>query len=137
MARPFGTRKYEDVEQLQSVIQEYFDFCDENDKPYTMSGLAFALGISRQTLINYSKDENYFDTIKNARQLVEMQLEENALANKTNSTFTIFNLKNNFNWKDKQEHEISNSEETNQQLINIANLLNQPQKTRSEENINE
>lgn len=132
MARPFGTRKYESVEELQSVIEEYFDFCDENEKPYTMSGLALALGISRQTLINYSKDENYFDTIKNAKQLVEMQLEENALSNKTNSTFTIFNLKNNFNWKDKQEHEISNSEETNKQLINIANLLNKPQKPRSD-----
>lgn len=118
MARPFGTRKYEDVEQLQSVIQEYFDFCDENDKPYTMSGLAFALGISRQTLINYSKDENYFDTIKNARQLVEMQLEENALANKTNSTFTIFNLKNNFNWKDKQEIETNR-----EQLNKVEELL--------------
>ena len=56
MARPFGTRKYESVGELQSVIEEYFDFCDENEKPYTMSGLALALGISRQTLINYSKD---------------------------------------------------------------------------------
>lgn len=112
MARPFGTRKYESVEELQSVIEEYFDFCDENEKPYTMSGLALALGISRQTLINYSKDENYFDTIKNAKQLVEMQLEENALSNKTNSTFTIFNLKNNFNWKDKTEVE-TNKEQLN------------------------
>jgi DNA-binding XRE family transcriptional regulator len=112
MARPFGTRKYESVGELQSVIEEYFDFCDENEKPYTMSGLALALGISRQTLINYSKDENYFDTIKNAKQLVEMQLEENALSNKTNSTFTIFNLKNNFNWKDKTEVE-TNKEQLN------------------------
>ena len=41
-----------------------------------------------------------------------MQLEENALSNKTNSTFTIFNLKNNFNWKDKTEVE-TNKEQLN------------------------
>ena len=137
MARPFGTKKYQNVDELQKVIDEYFEFCDKNDKPYTMSGLAYALGIDRRTLLNYSKDEDYFPTIKKAKQLVEMQLEENALFNKSNPTFTIFNLKNNFNWKDKQEHEISNSEETNKQLINIANLLNQPQKSRTEDDLNE
>lgn len=134
MARP---KLYDSVEKLQKDIDDYFKMCDKKEKPYTMSGLALALDMSRQSLINYSKDEEFFDTIKKAKQRVETQLEENALFNKANPTFTIFNLKNNFNWKDKQEHEISNSEETNQQLINIANLLNNPQKTRTEEDINE
>ena len=128
---------YNDVNKLEKDIDAYFKMCDKREKPYTMSGLALALDMSRQSLINYSKDEEFFDTIKKAKQRVETQLEENALFNKANPTFTIFNLKNNFNWKDKQEHEISNSEETNKQLINIANLLNQPQKTRSEEDMNE
>lgn len=134
MARP---KLYDSVEKLQKDIDDYFKMCDKKEKPYTMSGLALALDMSRQSLINYSKDEEFFDTIKKAKQRVETQLEENALFNKANPTFTIFNLKNNFNWKDKQEHEISNSEETNKQLINIANLLNQPQKPRSEEDMNE
>lgn len=134
MARP---KLYNSVEELEKDINNYFKMCDKREKPYTMSGLALALDMSRQSLINYSKDEEFFDTIKKAKQRVETQLEENALFNKANPTFTIFNLKNNFNWKDKQEHEISNSEETNKQLINIANLLNQPQKTRSEEDMNE
>ena len=134
MARP---KLYDSVEKLQKDIDDYFKMCDKKEKPYTMSGLALALDMSRQSLINYSKDEEFFDTIKKAKQRVETQLEENALFNKANPTFTIFNLKNNFNWKDKQEHEISNSEETNKQLINIANLLNKPQKVRTEENINE
>lgn len=134
MARP---KLYDSVEKLQKDIDDYFKMCDKKEKPYTMSGLALALDMSRQSLINYSKDEEFFDTIKKAKQRVETQLEENALFNKANPTFTIFNLKNNFNWKDKQEHEISNSEETNKQLINIANLLNKPQKVRTEEDINE
>ena len=134
MARP---KLYDSVEKLQKDIDDYFKMCDKKEKPYTMSGLALALDMSRQSLINYSKDEEFFDTIKKAKQRVETQLEENALFNKANPTFTIFNLKNNFNWKDKQEHEISNSEETNKQLINIANLLNKPQKVRTEEDMNE
>ena len=134
MARP---KLYDSVEKLQKDIDDYFKMCDKKEKPYTMSGLALALDMSRQSLINYSKDEEFFDTIKKAKQRVETQLEENALFNKANPTFTIFNLKNNFNWKDKQEHEISNSEETNKQLINIANLLNKPKKVRTEEDINE
>lgn len=134
MGRP---KLYNSVEELEKDINNYFKMCDKREKPYTMSGLALALDMSRQSLINYSKDEEFFDTIKKAKQRVETQLEENALFNKANPTFTIFNLKNNFNWKDKQEHEISNNEEINNQLINIANLLNQPQKTRSEEDMNE
>lgn len=68
-----------------------------------MSGLALALDMDRKTLFNYSKDEQFFPTIKKAKAKVEEQLEENALMGKYNPTFAIFNLKNNFDWKDKQE----------------------------------
>ena len=100
MARP---KLYETKEEVQKIIDEYFSLCDEKEKPYTMSGLANALNMSRQSLINYSKDEEFFDTIKKARSEVEQQLEENALMGKANSTFTIFNLKNNYGWRDQVE----------------------------------
>lgn len=100
MARP---KLYENKEQVQLIIDSYFSLCNQLEKPYTMSGLANALNMSRQSLINYSKDDEFFDTIKKARAEVEQQLEENALMGKANSTFTIFNLKNNFNWKDAVE----------------------------------
>ena len=80
-----------------------------------MSGLANALNMSRQSLINYSKDDEFFDTIKKARADVEQQLEENALSGKANSTFTIFNLKNNYGWRDtvevKNDNELSKLDE--------------------------
>ena len=123
MARP---KKYNDNDVLSKSIDAYFDKCDKLDKPYTMGGLALALDIDRKTLLNYSKEEPFFHTIKKARQKVEAQLEENALMNKTNSTFTIFNLKNNFEWKDKQEV-VTNNEEISkvQELLNkITNEAN-------------
>lgn len=98
-------RAFKSVEEVEKKINAYFNYCEEKEKPYTMSGLAYYLEIDRKTLLNYSKNEEYFHTIKKARDRVQMQLEENALSNKANPTFTIFNLKNNFDWKDKMEVE--------------------------------
>lgn len=98
-------RAFKSVEEVKEKIDAYFNYCEEKEKPYTMSGLAYYLEVSRQTLVNYSYEDEYFDTIKKARDRVQMQLEENALSNKANPTFTIFNLKNNFDWKDKVEVE--------------------------------
>ena len=53
--------------------------------------------------VNYEKKELFYPLIKNAKQIVETQLEENALSGRSNPTFTIFNLKNNYGWKDQQE----------------------------------
>lgn len=102
MARP---KLYTSVDKMQEKIEEYFEMCDEKEKPYTMSGLAYALDMDRRSLLNYSKDEKFFPTIKRARERVEQQLEENALTGKANATFTIFNLKNNYGWKDNIEVE--------------------------------
>ena len=98
-------KAFKNVEEVEKKINAYFNYCEEKEKPYTMSGLAYYLEVSRQTLVNYSYKDEYFDTIKKARDRVQMQLEENALSNKANPTFTIFNLKNNFDWKDKMEVE--------------------------------
>lgn len=66
-----------------------------------------ACGVSRQTLINYSKDprdRRYFDAINMARQRVEEALELGLYTQKQVAGF-IFSLKNNFGWKDTQEVE--------------------------------
>lgn len=128
-------RAFKSVEEVEEKINAYFNYCEEKEKPYTMSGLSYYLGIDRKTLLNYSKNEEYFHTIKKARDKVQMQLEENALSNKANPTFTIFNLKNNFDWKDKIEHSSSEVENINKNLSNIADLLNNPKPNRSEKDV--
>ena len=128
-------RAFKSVEEVEEKINAYFNYCEEKEKPYTMSGLAYYLEVSRQTLVNYSNQDQFFDTIKKARDRVQMQLEENALSNKANPTFTIFNLKNNFDWKDKIEHSSSEVENINKNISNIANLLNNPKPNRSEEDV--
>ena len=128
-------RAFKSVEEVEEKINAYFNYCEEKEKPYTMSGLAYYLEVSRQTLVNYSYEDEYFDTIKKARDRVQMQLEENALSNKANPTFTIFNLKNNFDWKDKIEHSSSEVENINKNISNIANLLNNPKPNRSDKDV--
>ena len=105
--------KYKSAKELQEGIDKYFQECDEKEKPYTMSGLAYSLGIDRKTLINYGERDSYSTLIKKAKQKVECQLEENALMGKSNSIFTIFNLKNNYGWVDRQEQEITETRRYN------------------------
>lgn len=113
-----NAKKYKDENELKKLIDKYFNECDDKEKPYTMSGLAYALDIDRTTLVNYGEDELFSTLIKKAKNRVQAQLEENALIGKGNSTFTIFNLKNNYGWKDSIDAKV----ETN--VDNITPLIN-------------
>lgn len=110
--------KYSDPEVLAQAIDEYFDHCDNriqqvyskksdgvieiiNPEPYTMAGLAYALGIDRETLLNYAQRELFFDTVKKGRDKVQLDVERRLMEGQP--TGAIFNLKNNFGYVDKQE----------------------------------
>lgn len=97
--------KYKTAEELDKAIEQYYVDCQKQMRPYTMSGLAVALGIDRRTLLNYSKKDDFFPTIKKARDMVEAFTEEMLLTGK-NTAGIIFSLKNNFGWKDKIEQEV-------------------------------
>lgn len=63
------------------------------------------LGINRKTLSEYQNMEEFGNTIKNAKEIIEAYLEDR-LEGK-NVTGIIFNLKNNFGWKEKSEVDMS------------------------------
>jgi hypothetical protein len=112
---PIKQLKYKTVKELQDKIDEYFMFCDNriqhvyspkaeavieviDPAPYTMSGLARCIGLSRQALCEYSHKESYGDTIKEAREKVHEDVETRLMEKQ--ATGAIFNLINNFGWKD-------------------------------------
>lgn len=118
-------KKYNTAEEMQEKIDNYFLSCFkpaldkkgkimhnpftgeiilQQYKPFTMSGLADALDMSRQSLLNYKKDEEFFDTIERARRKVEIYTEEK-LFEKETCNGSKFSLSNNFGWADKQEIE--------------------------------
>lgn len=126
MAKDLGGRpvKYDNVDEVKKIIDTYFEtdaFMGEDDnRQYapTMSGLAFALNLSRQGLLDYSNKEMFFDTIKRAREKVGVALEQRLYGNTV--TGIIFNLKNNFGWKDKTEQDITTGGE---KITNNFNIL--------------
>lgn len=95
--------KEKDLPIMRKKMQEYFDMCDKENKHYTMSGLANYLGISKETLCEYAHKEPFGNLIKMAKQVIEQQLEEMLIDKKTFCLGQIFNLKNNYGWKDQQE----------------------------------
>lgn len=76
---------------------------DEYTRPFTLTGLALHLGLSRIQLVNYSFNDTYGDIILWARAKCENYIEEGMLVGRLNTIGSIFNLKNNYGWKDKTE----------------------------------
>lgn len=125
---------YKTKEEAQKIIDEYFDWCDNRTKtiydnktgnevvinwpaPYTMSGLARRLGMSRETLVQYGKKEEFSDTITCAREKVQEDIEIRLMETR-NEKGAIFNLTNNFGWKQKTETDLTtNGKEVNQVLV--------------------
>lgn len=111
-----GTPKqYTCPEDMQVVIDEYFEKCKTSKIPLTVEGLGIALELDRAGIINYQKTkgyEDYFNTIKKAKAKILQNKIENGLNSTNNTAFAIFDLKNNFGFKDKQETEVSGKFET-------------------------
>lgn len=110
-------RKYQTPEEMQVIIEEYFNECREDGIYPTVSMLAYRLDMGRQALVNYEKcidldwlkncDKElklrFMDTIRKAKQYIEGCYEEKLVNGKTTPIGTIFTLKNNYGWVDKQE----------------------------------
>lgn len=99
--------KFESVEQLETAIRNYFSNCDTNKRPKTITGLAIALDIDRKTIVNYAHKDEFFLTIKRARLQCENYVEEGLLTGKVPAAAGIFNLKNNYDWKDETHQNIT------------------------------
>lgn len=116
--------KFQDPDEFDKAIEDYFNSCIENEKPFTVTGLALALGCNPCTLRDYrdcmdndevlkSLDDDVklqiSTSVKRAYQICENYAEEKLLDAKVSKSPIgyIFALKN-FGWKDKIEQEITN-----------------------------
>ena len=93
-------KKWESKEKLQEDIKGYFDYCEEKERPMTIAGLAAHLGVSRQTIYNYSYKDEYFDIIKKAYDKIMAYLEEELMIK--GSAGQIFIAKQ-YGYTDRQE----------------------------------
>jgi len=92
---------FSDPKQLESLGNQFFEQCDLDQKPYTITGLALALGFnSRQALVQYEDKPKFISIIKKLKARCERFWESRL--NDSACTGSIFWLKN-FGWSDRQE----------------------------------
>jgi hypothetical protein len=125
--------KFRKVEKMQKAIDEYFARCDNRaikvwdektqteimiskPAPYTMSGLASRLRMDRRSLVNYSNKRRFFPTIRDARERVHEDVETRSLETR-NEKGAIFNLKNNFGWRDESQTDVTSGGQKMEGLI--------------------
>lgn len=123
--------KIEQAEVISTRCFDYVELCMRNAMKPSMAGLALAIGVGRETLLNYI---NGVTPIPNDNRLVLQKfngllnsLMEDYMQNgKINPVTAIFLAKNNFNYKDTQEFVVNNNnqeESSPEALIEEANLL--------------
>jgi len=129
--------KFKNPAELEDKIKEYFDRCDEwkmvtkiqngvklsmnTPFPYTVEGLCVYLDIDRKTLLAYqwerewspNNDTEFLHTVNKAKEKILQNLKERALMWENNAAVSIFNLKNNYGYKDQNQTELSWPEGTN------------------------
>ena len=120
------TPRYKTVEEMQAVIDQYFEDCkgepiigddgqpilDKYGQPFiinahppTVTGLALALGFtSRQALLNYQAKKAFVDTVLRAKARIEAYAEER-LFDRDGQRGAEFSLKYNFRWVDEKKQD--------------------------------
>lgn len=116
-------KKFETPEKMQEAIEAYFAKCDAGRErkvvsqgrvvvvqgspiPYTVSGLALALGVDLDTLRNYETKKGYeefHEIVRNAKIAVLQCLEERGLVGEYNAALVKFQLSCNFGYKEAKD----------------------------------
>lgn len=89
-------------EELETLIESYF--LETHIYNQTITGLALHLDTSRETLMNYEERDDFFATIKKAKDRIEHAYEMRGL--KVGNAFDIFRMKN-MGWKDRNETDMN------------------------------
>ena len=98
--------KFKTAEDLQKRIDEYFAWAEDKGLPLSIERLAVFLDVDRKTVYNYSDKEDFFPTIKKAREYIYAFQVEQGMLGKLHPAFTIFLMKNQ-GYSDRQEHDLS------------------------------
>ncbi len=141
---------FKSKKDLQAKLEAYREYCEGRElkdaagnpvldslgqpiminqhKP-TVTGLARFLGMrSRQTLVNYGRDEQFGDIVCDARMCVE-EYNEECLHDRNAARGAEFTLRCNFNWG--AEPSGKNQDSINQDVLALAELINNPAPNRN------
>ena len=122
---------FESVEDLDARTEEYFDFCNKHGKAPTIEGLAIAYKCRREYIYKLRvgergkvpEVEEYLNEVKDT---LNCDLIDQMSEVKGNPAHLIFQLKNNYGYKDVQEHVVTpdfNAETSAEELQARADML--------------
>ena len=121
-------RSFKTAKEFEDKFKDYVEYCRKNDRLPNVAGFSVYADINQDTF--YAQKEYYSETFKKINDI----LEDEAINNKSlNDARVIFYMKNKCGYKDKQDDKNNNN--INEKIINIANLLNNPQPNRGDDNV--
>ena len=110
-------RTFKSGEELLNKLNEYVEYCEENEKMVNIAGFCRFLGIHRQRY--WEQKEYYPDEFLIAEEI----LEDETLNNRKNPVpIVIMYLKNKFNYKDRIETENVNTNINTHKNYDLSNL---------------
>ena len=114
MAAPKGNKYNEkwDLKTAKEFFKESLELVKEDTTVFFIGQVAVRMNTYRQLyeylLDKFGEKDKDFDTIKKEIDtILESRVVEQTMQGKANPTFSIFMMKNNHGWRDKQEHEHS------------------------------
>ena len=94
--------QYKRATDLQEAVDKYFNTTPKNE--WTVTGLAMALGMTRQRLIEYGNREKYSRIVERAKLMIENGYEIDL--KQKGHTGSIFALKA-MGWSDRRELDVT------------------------------
>ncbi len=109
--------------EMAQLCKDYFTtgYKERGDVWPTKAGFAVSLGITKETLIQWSKDEDkpeFSFAWKLFGETQEQNLVQGALTGQFNASFSIFTAKNVLGWRDRFDDEAKQS-----QIINVGVVI--------------
>ena len=106
--------------EVEHRIDEYFDFCEVNDKPANMIGLGNWLGVSVSTIAKWKNGQwdvdSVGDVVQRALSVIEESLVSQVQDNPKASVGGMFLLKSMFHYREQQDIVISTGERKDSEM---------------------
>lgn len=120
-----GQPKKFSPEEIELRAEQYFEYCEEEKVPITISALCYAIGFYGKTqLYEYEKYEGYSYLIKRLRLRVEIGYEKRL--HSSHVAGAIFALTNIAGWDNKQEVKLegpTSKQEVDELKLDIQKML--------------
>jgi hypothetical protein len=113
------------VQDLINTISAYFDLVNRQNSSPTFTGLAMSVGLNRKQLKDFPSNNPFSPYLERAKQYV-IDFAEKQLFEPKSSAGVAFWLKNNDDWVDKTEVNLTNSKTMKEIIDEIDQRNNSP-----------